>query len=91
MTVRHAQLLSSLAAVFVTVACTSYYEIPIETPIRPKLDVSAFQRVLVAGFVSGGSLGTLGRQPARPHENIGRLHWRRQLQSHAPRARQTGW
>ncbi len=55
MTVRHAQLLSSLAAVFVTVACSSYYEIPIETPIRPKLDVSAFQRVLVAGFVSGGT------------------------------------
>jgi hypothetical protein len=36
-------------------ACTSYYEIPIETPIRPKLDVSGFQRVLVAGFISGGS------------------------------------
>jgi hypothetical protein len=31
------------------------YELPIETPIRPKLDVSAFQRVLVAGFLSGGS------------------------------------
>jgi len=34
--------------------CTSYFEIPIETPIQPKLDVSAFQRVLVAGFVAGG-------------------------------------
>jgi len=33
----------------------SYVEIPIETPIQPKLDVSAFQRVLVAGFVAGGS------------------------------------
>jgi hypothetical protein len=38
-----------------TAACTSYYEIPIETPIRPKLDVSAFQRVLVAGFIAGGT------------------------------------
>jgi hypothetical protein len=38
-----------------TAACTNYYEIPIETPIRPKLDVSAFQRVFVAGFISGGS------------------------------------
>ena len=28
---------------------------PIETPIQPKLDVSAFQRVLVAGFVAGGT------------------------------------
>src|SRR5262245_50395759 len=35
-------------------ACTSYYEIPIETPIQPKLDVGAFQRVLVAGFIAGG-------------------------------------
>jgi hypothetical protein len=38
------------------VACgPSYFEIPIETPIRPKMDVSPFQRVLVAGFVTGGS------------------------------------
>lgn len=39
-----------------TVACgADFYEIPIETPIQAKLDVSAFQRVLVAGFVAGGS------------------------------------
>tara|TARA_B100000470_G_C19776544_1_gene385637 strand:- start:360 stop:1148 length:789 start_codon:yes stop_codon:yes gene_type:complete len=31
------------------------YEIPIETPLTPKLDISKFQRVLIAGFVSGGS------------------------------------
>jgi hypothetical protein len=38
-----------------TVACgVNYFEIPIETPIQPKLDVSTFQRVLIAGFVSGG-------------------------------------
>jgi hypothetical protein len=36
-------------------ACTSFYEIPIETPIQPKMDVSGFSRVLVAGFVAGGS------------------------------------
>jgi len=37
-------------------ACgVNYFEIPIETPIQPKLDVSAFQRVLIAGFVAGGS------------------------------------
>jgi hypothetical protein len=35
--------------------CTNYFEIPIETPISPKLDIGAFQRVLVAGFISGGS------------------------------------
>ena len=39
-----------------TLACgPSYFEIPIETPIQPKLDVSAFQRVLIAGFVAGGT------------------------------------
>ena len=39
-----------------TLACgATYLEIPIETPIRAKLDVSAFQRVLIAGFVAGGT------------------------------------
>jgi len=55
MTARTARILSSVAAVLLTVGCANYYEIPIETPIRPSLDVSAFQRVLVAGFVAGGS------------------------------------
>jgi hypothetical protein len=30
-------------------------EVPVETPIRPKIDASPFSRVYVAGFVSGGS------------------------------------
>ena len=48
--------LVGVAAMLAAVACgPSYFEIPIETPIRPKLDVSPFQRVLVAGFVAGGS------------------------------------
>ena len=55
MTARLAQTLCSLVVVAMTAACSSYYEIPIETPIRPKLDVSAFQRVLVAGFIAGGT------------------------------------
>src|SRR5687767_15594788 len=54
MTARINRTVVSLAAVVAT-ACTSYYEIPIETPITPKLDVGAFQRVLVAGFLAGGS------------------------------------
>ena len=49
------RILSSLVAVLVIAGCTDYYEIPIETPIKPKLDVSAFQRVLVAGFLAGGT------------------------------------
>lgn len=49
--------LSALVALVavVLVACgPSYFEIPIQTPIKPKIDVSGFQRVLVAGFVAGG-------------------------------------
>src|SRR5262249_48164235 len=46
---------TAMLAAFVAACGTDYYEIPIETPIQPKLDVSAFQRVLVAGFVAGGT------------------------------------
>jgi hypothetical protein len=35
--------------------CASFYEIPIETPIAAKLDVTAFQRVFIAGFLAGGT------------------------------------
>jgi hypothetical protein len=53
---RLALAVGAAALAAVTLACgTDYFEIPIETPIQPKLDVSAFQRVLVAGFVAGGS------------------------------------
>ena len=34
------------------VSCTNYYEVPIEVPISAKLDVSDFNRVLVASFVT---------------------------------------
>ena len=47
--------LASLALLGVTAACTNFYEVPIETPIQAKLDVGAFRRVLVAGFISGGT------------------------------------
>jgi hypothetical protein len=46
--------LASLA--LACVACgVSLYAVPVETPIAAKLDVSPFQRVLVAGFVAGGA------------------------------------
>ena len=32
--------------------CTSYYEVPIEVPIEAKLDVSKYNRILVAGFTT---------------------------------------
>jgi hypothetical protein len=59
MTVRAAATLlvkvATLAGALLFAACSSSWEIPVETPIQPKLDTSPFQRVLVAGFVSGGS------------------------------------
>ena len=47
--------ITACVAVIIAACGADYYEIPIETPIQPKLDVTAFQRVLVAGFVAGGS------------------------------------
>lgn len=45
-----------LALVAVLAACSpSYTEIPIETPIQPKLDVTPFQRIFIAGFIAGAN------------------------------------
>jgi hypothetical protein len=54
---------SSLALAAIAACCAAFalacgpdfYEIPIETPIQPKMDVTPFQRVLVIGFVAGGT------------------------------------
>jgi hypothetical protein len=55
MTARSAAAIASLVLLAGSYACTSFYEIPIETPIQPKMDVSMFQRVLIAGFIGGGT------------------------------------
>jgi hypothetical protein len=55
MTARAVRTITSALAALSIAACTNFYEIPIETPIQPKLDVSPFQRVLVAGFITGGT------------------------------------
>ena len=42
-------------AVFLAVAasgCSSFVEVPVETPLQSKLDVSSFRRVLIAGFAT---------------------------------------
>jgi hypothetical protein len=52
---RNAAAIASLAVLCGSLACTNFYEIPIETPIQPKMDVSSFSRVLVAGFIGGGT------------------------------------
>ena len=57
MTARSVAAIASLSfALAVSAACgVSFYEISVETPIQAKLDTSPFQRVLVLGFLSGGS------------------------------------
>jgi hypothetical protein len=55
MTARTAAAIASLTLTLAASGCLKFYDIGIETPIQAKLDVSAFQRVLVLGFVSGGS------------------------------------
>ncbi len=49
-----ATLLALLAAL-ATACGGGYTEIPIETPIQPKLDISAFQRIFIAGFIAGAN------------------------------------
>ena len=48
---------ASLATVLLGLAACAgpYQEVSIETPLQPKLDVSSFNRILIAGFVAGGS------------------------------------
>src|ERR1700730_10872496 len=55
MTGRLSLKLLSLVSLVGLAGCASFYEIPIETPIAAKLDVSAFQRVFIAGFLAGGT------------------------------------
>src|SRR5688572_19413912 len=54
MNAQSAAAIASLALLCVS-GCTNFYEVPIETPIQAKLDVSAFRRILIAGFISGGT------------------------------------
>ncbi len=51
-----ARTVSSCILIVATVGCTAgFVEIPLETPIQPKIDVRPFSRVFVAGFLTAGS------------------------------------
>lgn len=51
-----ARTVGSFALIAILSGCSAaYLDIPIETPIQPKLDVRPFSRVYVAGFVSAGT------------------------------------
>ena len=52
------RLASSAVALALLTACSSagsLHEVAIETPLQPKLDVSSFSHILIAGFIVGGS------------------------------------
>jgi hypothetical protein len=56
MTARTVVAIASLSvAAASTGGCLAFYEIPIEVPIQSKIDVSSFDRILVAGFLSAGT------------------------------------
>lgn len=46
---------ASLGLALASAGCLNFVEVPVEIPIQAKIDVSKFQRVLVAGFLGGGS------------------------------------
>ena len=55
MTARTVVAVASLVLAGASAGCIKFYEIAVETPIQAKIDVTGFQRVLVAGFLGGGS------------------------------------
>ncbi|MCR4373690.1 MAG: hypothetical protein NUW22_02460 [Acidobacteria bacterium] len=55
MTAKTAVAIAGLALTVGASSCLRFYDIGIETPIQAKLDVSSFQRVLILGFLAGGS------------------------------------
>ena len=55
MTAKTVAAVASLALAVGASSCLRFYDIGIETPIQAKLDVSTFQRVLILGFLAGGS------------------------------------
>lgn len=55
MTAKTVVVLASVVLAAGASSCLRFYDITIETPIAAKLDVSSFQRVLILGFLAGGS------------------------------------
>jgi len=70
-------VLASLAS-----ACATYVEVPVETPLQSKIDVAAFRRVLIAGFVVEPSADTeveLQSETVRLLQNQLRAHTKLQV------------
>jgi hypothetical protein len=43
---------AALLALVFAAGCSSFVEVPVETPLQSKLDVTRFRRILIAGFVT---------------------------------------
>jgi hypothetical protein len=53
MSARHtARAAAGAALLLLLVGCASVIEVPVETPLQSKIDVSKFRRILIAGFVT---------------------------------------
>src|SRR5688572_31204988 len=67
---RRRRLSLAAAALFAT-GCATVVEVPVETPLQSKIDVSSFRRVLVAGFATdlGESDVELGAETTRLLQN----------------------
>src|SRR2546422_7494042 len=77
---RSARSLALLATRLGT-GCASFVEVPVETPLQSKLDVSSFRRVLIAGFVTdvGEADVELGSETSRLLQNQLRSNSRLQV------------
>lgn len=78
---RPGRALLAAALVAPLCACASFVEVPVETPLQSKLDVSAFRRVLIAGFVSdpGDADVDLSPETVRLLQNQLRSHTKMQI------------
>jgi hypothetical protein len=71
-----------LLPVLLGAGCASFVEVPVETPLQSKLDVSSFRRVMIAGFVTdvgADSEVEIGSETARLLQNQLRSNSRLQV------------
>jgi hypothetical protein len=79
---RASRILSAVLLPLLSAAgCSSFVEVPVETPLQSKIDVTSFRRVLVAGFVTdvGESEVELGSETTRLLQNQLRSNSRLQV------------
>jgi len=55
MTARTVAAIGSLTIALASAGCLKVYDTHVEIPIQARIDISSFRRVLVAGFVAGGT------------------------------------